>query len=246
MIDAPNIFSLFPNLIAAQSKRFGGVSEGDFNSLNLGLNTEDLEQHVEQNRKLFFTSLGIEESNLASSYQVHGTEILIANEAQRATGYDAVITNKLNLFVAVTIADCTPVLIYDKHTHALAAIHAGWRGTTAKIVERTLNEMQKNFGTNAADCFAYIGTCISKSAFEVGNEVAERFDNEFVHFNETKQKHYVDLKAANLQQLQQFGIPSSQIEIAETCTVLNNESYFSYRKENGKTGRMLAVIGRKE
>jgi copper oxidase (laccase) domain-containing protein len=92
---------------------------------------------------------------------VHGNEILIAHEPQRATGYDAVITNKVNLFVAVTIADCTPVLIYDKRTHALAAIHAGWRGTAAKIVERTLNEMQKNFGTNAADCFAYIGTCIS-------------------------------------------------------------------------------------
>jgi len=246
MIDSPNIFSPFPNLIAAQSKRTGGVSKGDFNSLNLGLNTEDLEKHVEQNRKLFFESLGIDESNLASSYQVHGNEILIAHESQRATGYDAIITNKVNLFVAVTIADCTPVLIYDKHTHTVAAIHAGWRGTASKIVERTLNEMQNNFGTKATDCFAYIGTCISKSAFEVGNDVAEQFDNAFVQFNETKQKHYVDLKAANLQQLQSFGIPISQIEIAETCTVLNNDSYFSYRKENGKTGRMLAVIGRKD
>ena len=246
MIDSPKIFSTFPHLIAAQSKRIGGVSVGDFNSLNLGLSTEDKKNNIEQNRTLFFSSLGINESNLASSHQVHGNEILIAHEAQRATGYDAVITNKVNLFVAVTIADCTPVLIYDKHTHAVAAIHAGWRGTASKIVERTLNEMQKNFGTNAADCFAYIGTCISKNAFEVGNEVAEQFDNAFVHFNETKQKHYVDLKAANLQQLQGFGIPISQIEIAETCTVLNNDSYFSYRKENGKTGRMLAVIGRKE
>jgi len=245
MIDSPNIFSAFPNLIAGQSKRTGGVSKGDFNSLNLGLNTEDAEEYVEQNRKLFFSSLGIDESNLASSYQVHGNEILIAHEAQRATGYDAVITNKANLFVAVTIADCTPVLIYDKHTHAVAAIHAGWRGTASKIVERTLNEMQKNFGTNAVNCFAYIGTCISKNAFEVGNEVAEQFNNAFVQFNETKQKHYVDLKAANLQQLQGFGVPLTQIEIAETCTVINNDSYFSYRKENGKTGRMLAVIGRK-
>lgn len=246
MIDSPKIFSAFPHLIAAQSKRIGGVSDGDFDSLNLGLNTEDLEQHVEQNRKLFFSALSINESNLASSHQVHGTEILIAHEPQRATGYDAVITNKANLFVAVTIADCTPVLIYDKHTHAAAAIHAGWRGTAAKIVERTLNEMQKNFGTIGEDCFAYIGTCISKNAFEVGKEVAEQFDAAFVQFNEIKQKHFIDLKAANLYQLQAFGIPLVQIEIAETCTVLNNDNYFSYRKENGKTGRMLAVIGRKE
>jgi len=245
MIDSPKIFSAFSNLVAAQSKRIGGISEGDFSSLNLGLNTEDLEQHVEQNRKLFFSALGIDESNLASSYQVHGNEILIAHEPQRATGYDAVITNKANLFVTVTIADCTPVLIYDKHTHAVASIHAGWRGTAAKIVERTLNEMQKNFGSKGANFYAYIGTCISKNAFEVGKEVAEQFDAAFVQFNETKQKHYVDLKAANLEQLQNFGIPFSQIEIAETCTVLNNEDYFSFRKENGKTGRMLAVIGRK-
>jgi YfiH family protein len=143
--------------------------EGDFNSLNLGLNTEDAELYVEQNRLIiFYRHLGINEANLVSSYQVHGNEILIAHEPQRTTGYDAIITNKLNLFVAVTIADCTPVLIYDKRTHAVAAIHAGWRGTAAKIVERTLNEMQKNFGTNAADCFAYIGTCISRHAFEVG------------------------------------------------------------------------------
>lgn len=246
MIDSPNIFSAFPNLIAAQSKRIGGVSEGDFNSLNLGLSTEDLKNNIEQNRKLFFAALGISESNLASSHQVHGTEILIAHEPQRATGYDAVITNKANLFVAVTIADCTPILIYDKRTRAVAAIHSGWRGTASKIVERTLNEMQKNFGTIGEDCFAYIGTCISKNAFEVGKEAAEQFDNAFVQFNETKQKHYVDLKAANLHQLQEFGIPLIQIEIAETCTVLNNDNYFSYRKENGKTGRMLAVIGRKE
>lgn len=246
MIDSPNIFSAFPNLVAAQSKRIGGVSKGDFDSLNLGLNTEDAEQYVEQNRKLFFSVLGIDESKLASSYQVHGSEILIAHEAQRATGYDAIITNEANLFVAVTIADCTPVLIYDKRTHAVAAIHAGWRGTAAKIVERTLYEMQKNFGTTGEDCFAYIGTCISKNAFEVGNEVAEQFDKVFVQFNETKQKYFIDLKAAILQQLESFEIPLSQIEIAETCTVLNNDNYFSYRKENGKTGRMLAVIGRKE
>ena len=79
-----------------------------------------------------------------------------------------------------------------------------------------------------------IGTCISKNSFEVGDEVAKQFDEAFVSFNNTKQKHFVDLKAANLKQLQDFGIPLAQIEIAETCTVLNNDSYFSYRKVDRK------------
>lgn len=246
MIDKPSIFSSFKNLVAAQSTRMGGLSTGDFNSLNLGLSTEDNTQHVLENRKLFFEQLGINETQVASSHQTHGTNVLLANEAQRAQDFDAIITNKANLFVAVTIADCVPVLIYDKHTQAVAAIHAGWRGTAGKIIENTLHEMYKHFGTQGKDCFAFIGTCISKQAFEVNTDVAEQFENEFVLYNSEKNKYYVDLKSANHKQLKGFGIPTKQIEVASTCTVLNNNRYFSYRKEKGNTGRMLAVIGRKE
>ena len=246
MIDKPSIFSSFSNIIAAQSTRIGGISTGHFNSLNLGLSTEDKEQHISENRKLFFEHLGINENQIASSHQTHGTNVLLANEAQRAHGFDAIITNKENLFVAVTIADCVPVLIYDCHTQAVAAIHAGWRGTAGKIIENTLHEMYKHFGTQGKDCFAFIGTCISKQAFEVGKDVAEQFEKEVVAYSADKEKYYVDLKSANHKQLMSFGIPNTHIETATTCTVVNNNRYFSYRKEKGNTGRMLAVIGRKE
>ena len=243
MIDVPFIFKQFNNLKAAQSKRIGGFSKQPFNSLNLGLSTKDDAELISKNRKLFFELLGTDENHIAHSHQVHGNKVLLADHAQYADGYDAIITNQSNLFICVTVADCTPVLIYDHKQKVVAAIHAGWKGTVAKIVTNTLHEMQKHFGTSGADCFAYVGTCISYESFEVGEEVASQFDKKFVRFDEAKQKYFVDLKSDNELQLKAFGIPSSQIEMAKTCTVMNNDEYFSYRKQKGVTGRMLAAIG---
>lgn len=241
LFDTPEIFKQFPELLAVQSRRTGGVSKAPFTSLNLGLSTDDPD--VAANRKLFFDAAGIDESRIASAHQVHGNKVYVAEMPGRQEGYDAVITNKPGIIAGVTIADCTPVLIYDKVNHAVAAVHAGWRGTAGKIVTEALSAMQKNFGTSGENCYACIGTCISFAAFEVGEEVAKEFDAAFVRFDNEKQKYFVDLKAANLKQLMEFGIPSSQIEISEKCTMLNNGEYFSYRKEKGQTGRMLALIG---
>src|ERR1700741_1748165 len=243
--DTPELFKQFPGLIAAQSTRLGGVSSKPFDSLNLGLSTEDDSGKVQQNRKSFFDSLGISEEEVASSGQVHGKDGFISDRSQSAQCYDAVITNKKGLLVAITIADCTPVLIYDSYSHAAAAIHAGWRGTVQQIVPNTLQQMKKEYGTRAEDCFAYIGTCISEKAFEVEADVADQFSSDLKHFDERKQKFFVDLKKANLQQLINEGVPTIQIEISDRCTVLNNDRYFSYRKEKGQTGRMMAVIGTK-
>lgn len=246
MIDVPFIFKQFGNVKAAQSKRKGGFSQQPFDSLNLGLSTKDDSEAIFKNRKLFFEALGTTEDQVAHSHQVHGNKILVADHAKHTDGYDAIITNKPGLFVCVTVADCTPILIYDHKQKAVAAIHSGWKGTVLKIVTNTLNEMQKQYGTFGVDCYAYIGTCISYESFEVGEEVASQFDKQFVRFDEVKQKYFVDLKSDNEQQLKAFGIPSSQIEITKTCTVINNDEYFSYRKEKGLTGRMLAAIGIKE
>ncbi|MDP2386734.1 MAG: peptidoglycan editing factor PgeF [Bacteroidota bacterium] len=243
MIDVPEIFKQFANVKAGQSKRTGGFSSKPFYSLNLGLSTNDEAEIIAKNRKLFFEALGADVNYVAHSHQVHDNKILLADYPQHADGYDAIITNKPGLFVCVTVADCTPILIYDHKQKAVAAVHSGWKGTVAKIVTHTLNEMQKQYGTIGADCYAYVGTCISYESFEVGEEVASQFDKKFVRFDEYKQKYFVDLKSDNEQQLKAFGIPPSQIEIAKTCTVINNEEYFSYRKEKGVTGRMLAAIG---
>ena len=245
MLQKPTIFSCFPNIVAAQSTRHGGVSPPPFESLNLGLYTEDTFNNVRDNRYRFFTALGIHEGQIVGSFQKHGDWILTASEPKQYKDYDAIITDEKNLFLTITIADCVPVLIYDAQKETIAAIHAGWKGTVAEIVRKTLEKMNLKYGTEGKDCFAYIGTCIDGCSFEVGDWVAVKFKAEFKEWKEDRQKFFVNLKHANKTQLMDFGIPESQIEVSPFSTFLNNEDYFSHRKENGKTGRMLAVIGMK-
>jgi len=239
----PISFGSFSSLVAAESTRHGGVSSAPFNSLNLGLNTADSPENVQENRRRFFTSLGIDPARIVSAHQVHGNQILLATQPGHYEGYDAFITNQPNLYMTVTVADCTPILIYDAQQQAVAAIHAGWRGTIAQLAEKTVGVLQTQFGTNPADCHAYIGTCIDECSFEVGAEVADQFDPAFRQFDEGRKKYLVNLKAANQRQLLTAGIPADQIEVSPYSSVLHNEDYFSYRYEQGNTGRMVAVIG---
>lgn len=243
MIIQPEIFDR-SKVISAQSSREGGISPAPFNSMNLGLSVKDDEKNVLKNRELFFGSLGIELSQLAIVHQVHGNKILVVTEPGKKDGYDAQITNVPGVFLVISIADCTPVLIHDTKNNAVAAIHAGWRGTVGKIVNNALQLMRENYGTEGKDCKAFIGACISYENFEVGAEVAENFDSSFKRFDDQKQKWFVDLKKANCQQLLDFSVLPENIEISDLCTVKNNNTLFSHRKEKGVTGRMMAVIGR--
>lgn len=237
----PLLFNSF-NIVAAQSTRMGGVSKAPYSSLNLGKSTNDSPENIIQNRQLFFNSINVPLDRIALSKQVHGSSVLVVNEPGITEGYDAMITNSKNVFLAVSVADCTPILIYDKKNEVVAAIHAGWRGTVAGIVQKTLEVMKTHFNSSGKNCFAFIGACIGYDSFEVGEEVANEFEAEFKRSG-SNEKHLVDLKEANKAQLQNFGIPSSNIEISGLCTVKNNDLLFSHRYENGITGRMMAVIG---
>lgn len=243
MIISPKIFKNFEQISAGQSTRLGGVSPYPYLSLNLGKSVGDNLANVEKNREIFFGKLGFAKEQAVLSHQVHGSEILQVSEAGNFSGFDAQITNKKGICLAVSIADCTPILIYDSDNEAIAAIHAGWKGTVAGIVSNTLHQMSSQFGTDGKNCFAYIGACISKKNFEVNADVADYFEPDFKIFDPAKNKYFVDLKAANLAQLLAFGIPESQIEVSDYCTVEDNERFFSHRKEKGQTGRMLAGIG---
>lgn len=240
---SPEIFSGFNNVIAGESTRHGGVSETPYKSLNLGGATQDDPDHVLKNNHIFFGALGVRFEQVAKSHQVHGCEVLKVVAPGRYEGFDAMITNVPGIQLAVTIADCTPILIYDNIQQAVAAIHAGWKGTVQEIVKKTVAFMQKEYTTNPADCFAYVGTCIDDCSFEVGAEVAENFSSVHKHWNSGKEKFYVDLKAANRDQLIETGFKPAHIGISAYSTVLNNDDYFSYRAEKGVTGRMLATIG---
>jgi copper oxidase (laccase) domain-containing protein len=125
----------------------------------------------------------------------------------------------------------------------MAAIHAGWKGTAGKLVQKTLNIMAQTWGTRGEDCWAMVGACIGPDAFEVGPEVAEKFEPAFKRWDEKRGKFVVDLKKANAAQLHAFGIPEDQTDVWTDCTVVNNRDYFSHRAEKGTTGRMFGFIG---
>jgi YfiH family protein len=238
---APKIFSS-DKILAAISTRNGGVSKGYFSSLNTGRSTADDKNDVEENRRLFFLDLGLDESDAALSYQVHGCEILKVENACRENGYDALITNKKNLTLIVSIADCTPILIHDPVKNVIAAIHAGWRGTVSEIVLKTISKMKSEYFSDPMDCKMYIGPCIGFNQFEVGPEVATHFVGNLKRKSTSNDKYFVDLKSANKNQGLLAGIPENNIEVSELCTFCEENQFFSHRRDKGDTGRMIAVI----
>lgn len=239
----PSIFAPFPTLVAAQSTRHGGVSPAPYHSLNLGKNTDDAPANLAENRRRFCSALGFRPEQMAWSKQVHENKILHVTQSGGAEGFDALVTNVPGILLSVSVADCTPILVYDARNQAISAIHAGWRGTVAGIVAQTLTFMGMEFGTAGKDCYAYIGACIDECSFEVGDEVAAAFARPFKRFDTERNKFYVDLKKANAAQLLAFGVPETQIEISPYCTLRHHEDFFSHRKDGGVTGRGLGVIG---
>ncbi len=242
MLRRPYLFRA-ASLVAAESTRHGGVSPMPYASLNLGKSTEDAWENVLENRRRFCRALGVSPEQLAWSYQVHGSEVCAVEHPGGCSGYDALITRKRGIVLAVSVADCAPVLVYDMRQSAVAAIHAGWRGAAAGIVLKALRAMAEHFGTRGSDCIAYIGTCIDADSFEVGLEVAARFEAAFVRPQIGSDRYLLDLKSAVAAQLLAGGLPPDQIEVSPYSTVLHCEDYFSHRKSGGRTGRMLAVIG---
>ncbi len=235
-----NIFSSIPEILLGMSTSEGGVSEGKF-GLNLSFNVHDSVDSVIENRRRFFTSLGILESQIAFTQQKHTTNITLVDRSGMNENCDALHSNCKNVFLAISIADCTPVMLYDKGHHAIAGIHAGWRGTAGRIVKKTINEMQRSYGTNAEDIIAFIGPSAGKCCYEVGREVAEQFPKECSVIKE-RGKYMLDVKQSNMIQLLENGVLNSNIEMHPDCTIHNN-IYHSFRRDGNQSGRMLAIIG---
>jgi YfiH family protein len=163
----PAIFQSIPSLVAGVSTRHGGLSEAPYSSLNLGVHTDDSPEIIEQNLALFCQDLGILPADLARSYQVHGDKIWVTGRPGYQSGFDAMVSVQPGVYAGVGVADCTPILLADPVTRVCAAIHAGWKGTVAGIVEKTARRMIENRGSNPTDILAYIGPCISSAHFEV-------------------------------------------------------------------------------
>jgi YfiH family protein len=240
---AIEIFNFNDHLLAIESTRWGGISIQPYSSLNLGAFTNDHKEAVQRNKEILYSDLGINGDQIASSFQCHGNEVLNVVEPGYYEGFDALITNKKDIFLQILVADCTPMLLFDPQNEVVAAIHAGWRGTVNNIVQKTLEKMKDVFNTNPSDCFAYVGTCISQPFFEVDEDAALYFDQEFYVFDKEKNKYFIDLKGCNVRALSDAGLMKNHIAVSPFCTVKDNNLFFSHRHEKGTTGRFGVIIG---
>jgi YfiH family protein len=216
---------------------------------------EDSRENIYENRRRFLKALP-REHRLATAWQVHGGNIRIVHSYddlgdsdERA---DALISNLENILLGVKTADCVPILIGDRKTGAFAAVHAGWRGTVQSIVQKALERLRDVYDTQPADLMCAIGPAAGCDRYEVGEEVIQAFSQNFSdskeYFQETRPGHaFVDLKAANRDQLIDSGVDAANIHISPLCTIERPDLFFSYRLEKpkfGRTGRLMSVIGK--
>ena len=248
---------------AFSSTRHGGFSKGHYADFNINHYCGDSEETINKNRALLCDLLGIKENALLMPHQVHLTEIVTIDEAflrlsaeeqkVRLEGVDALMTDVADVCIGVSTADCIPVLLYDKVHHASCAIHAGWRGTVKRIVEKAVAKMISVYGSRPEDILAQIGPGIHLESFEVGDEVYEAFANEGFQMETISQRYpandgsamekwHIDLPACNHQQLLASGIPSSQIAVSPVCTFQQHGTYFSARRLGINSGRIFTGI----
>ena len=230
--------------------RNGGVSKGDFRSLNFGGYTDDDPQDVTENRRRVYEALGITGATEGFVRQVHGDRVCSIRSAEfleedtfTINGADGLITNLPGLLIMTLHADCLPLLFLDRKRRVIAVSHGGWRGTAQQIGPKTVEQMGRDFGCRPEDITAAVGPGISLCCFEVGPEVYEEFGETFSRIDECgyrkdNGKYMLDLKKINRIQLEEAGI--SRILVSEYCTKCSGKIFFSHRRDHGRTGRMAA------
>ncbi|MGB3547603.1 MAG: laccase domain-containing protein [Saprospiraceae bacterium] len=246
IFEQPAWAARFPELLIGQTTRAGGVSRPPFDSLNLSLHTDDDPAAVSENRRRLAAALGLPPDRYASGHQVHGKEVYAFSGPGYVAGYDGFITDRPEILLTATVADCCPILIYDPVSGATAAVHAGWPGTVKGTLRETLARMVTDYGTDPADCYAWIGACIDATEFESDADVADRFAPEYKRWDERAGKFFIDLRAANRAYLLGAGLPPDRVEESTTGTLSNSDRFFSHRAAGGgAAGRGVAFICRR-
>ena len=172
--------------------------------------------------------------------QTHSDNIEIVTDKSNYTDTDGLILTNKNDAVCLKFADCTPLIFYDTQHKIGAVTHAGWRGTAAKIAQKTIQKMQILCGSNPSDIIALIGPAIGMCCYEVSTEVRDKLLDTVNNTNNLYKNRYVDLKQINARQLEEAGI--QKIDICPYCTSCNNDLFYSYRKENGTPERHYAIL----
>lgn len=238
------------------STRQGGVSRGNYASLNLSPYSGDDFLSVEKNRRILKKKLGNENLHLITPYQTHETQLRIIThdffnlsiEQQNSFlyGVDALVTSLHDVCIAVATADCVPLIFTDYSKKVIGVAHAGWRGTCSRIAKITIDTMVNECGCDRNEIKVFVGPSISPAVYEVGQEVIFEFENAGFEMNEIMEpkgdKFLLDLWNANLQVLLSNGILLDNVLLSNECTFTLQDKYFSARRLGINSGRMLSGI----
>ena len=250
-----HFYDISQDVVAFSTTRQGGYSEGNYGQFNINRYCGDSAEAILQNRQALCQLLQIDDRHLLMPHQVHLTEIAIIDETflcfgdderqQRLEGVDAVMTDNVGVCIGVSTADCIPVLLFDSVHHAVCAIHAGWRGTVARIVEKAVQAMTNTYGTNPSDIVAQIGPGISLDSFEVGDEVYDAFFQagfDMTGISQKQTKWHIDLPVCNRLQLIAAGLKPEHISMSDICTYKMHDTFFSARRLGINSGRIFTAI----
>jgi len=228
---------------AGISLRHGGTSRPPYTCLNLAEHVGDQPEAVAANRERFFQQTGL--TVLYYCHQIHSTFVIEVASNTRAIldnppEADGLVTTQREGALGVFTADCVPIFILDAATPAIGIAHAGWRGTLARIAVNTLTRMKALYGTLATNCQIHLGPSIQKCCYTVGTQLLTKFTKHFG--NSVGRGTNLSLHVANVNQLLEIGVPGASISVSRFCTACRTDLFYSYRAENGRTGRMLSFI----
>lgn len=243
------------------STRLGGVSSGIHSTMNLGFLNGDIPENVVENYQRICSAIGVNPQSVVHAKQTHKDQYRVVTTKDCGKGYcferdyddiDALITNQAGITLTILTADCVPVYLVDPVQKAIGLVHSGWRGTVQRIAAKTVEGMRKNFGTKPEDVLAVTGPCICKSCFEVGDEVADAFLQEFgsekyMLISEIKNgKAHIDLPRAIAESLVKIGLKPDNIQMSGLCTACKPELLFSHRITKGKRGTLAAMLAMRD
>ena len=243
------------------STRLGGVSEGCLSSMNLSFTRGDDPEKVRENFRRMGMAIGFETKDLVLSDQTHTTNVRLVTEADRGKGFDrerdytdvdGLITDTPGLMLVTIYADCVPLYFVDPVHKAVGLSHSGWKGTVHRIGKVTLERMKEAFGTRPEDVQAAIGPSICQDCYEVSEDVARAFMDEFADqlddrlvYRKGNGKYQLNLWNANERILLEAGIRPEHLSITNICTCCNHELLFSHRASHGQRGNLGAFLGLK-
>ncbi len=226
----------------AFSTRIGGVSVGEAATMNFGFNRKDTSENIYKNFGLLCGVTGIDKNALVMAKQVHGNDVYVAegkDVGNRIDSVDALVTNDPSVAICTFHADCTPLFFLDTRKKVIGLAHSGWRSTEKNIAAKTIEKMQSAFCCNPLDIVSAVGPSIGPCHMEVGQEVAEVFDEKYITYAD---KPHINLWNICKDQIINAGVKEGNITVANICTCCNNDLFYSYRGDNKKTGSMTAII----